>query len=335
MKNIFSALCLGAIALTSCGPKFEKNEYGLDVHYFKKAKDREIVNGNILLGTAVLKNIAKDSVIQEFGTKDYTPPFSMPVDTAQLKNIKDPIAQSVAQLRKGDSVEFRIVADSLFKGQPIPPQTGLKPGDMLSFSIGIDKVLTPEEMKEYAEELRPKLMEAQRKHYEKLQEERMREEEKRKAEQLAVDDQKIVEYISSNNLKAEKTESGLRYIIAESKDGKKIEPGDVVHVHYAGKNMKDELFDTSIKSIAEKNDKVQEGRDYKPLKLTVGAGQVIAGWDEGLALLKEGDKATFIIPSTLAYGNRNMGPGIGPNEVLVFDVEIVKVDKAKRKEESK
>jgi FKBP-type peptidyl-prolyl cis-trans isomerase len=66
---------------------------------------------------------------------------------------------------------------------------------------------------------------------------------------------------------------------------------------------------------------------YAPLEVEVGQGRVIPGWDEGLGLLKKGDKAKFFIPSTLAYGERGAGGMIKPNSILIFDVEITDVQK--------
>jgi peptidyl-prolyl cis-trans isomerase, cyclophilin type len=61
------------------------------------------------------------------------------------------------------------------------------------------------------------------------------------------------------------------------------------------------------------------------LQFTVGVGQVIQGWDEGILLLSEGDKARLVIPSELAYGSRGAGGVIPPNAPLIFDVELVSV----------
>ena len=66
-------------------------------------------------------------------------------------------------------------------------------------------------------------------------------------------------------------------------------------------------------------------RRKEPLQFTVGVGQVIAGWDEGILLLHEGDKARLVIPSELAYGSRGAGGVIPPNAPLIFDVELVSV----------
>jgi len=109
------------------------------------------------------------------------------------------------------------------------------------------------------------------------------------------------------------TESGLKYIITqENPEGTQPTSGQKVSVHYAGRLTDGTLFDSSYK----------RGR---PLQFPVGVGRVIPGWDEGIMLLKTGEKATLVIPSELAYGARGAGNVIPPNATLVFDVELVDV----------
>lgn len=107
------------------------------------------------------------------------------------------------------------------------------------------------------------------------------------------------------------TESGLRYQIIQEGNGKSAVKGNQVSVHYKGQLADGTVFDSSYKR-------------NQPLDFTVGVGQVISGWDEGILLLKEGDKARFVIPSDLGYGSRGAGGVIPPNAILVFDVELVK-----------
>ena len=107
-----------------------------------------------------------------------------------------------------------------------------------------------------------------------------------------------------------KTESGLRYQIIQKGEGKQAKKNDVVSVHYKGQLADGTVFDSSYK----RND---------PIEFTLGIGQVIPGWDEGITLLHVGEKARFVIPSALAYGSRGAGGVIPPNANLIFDVELV------------
>lgn len=109
-----------------------------------------------------------------------------------------------------------------------------------------------------------------------------------------------------------KTESGLRYQILQEGSGAKAEKGKTVSVHYKGQLADGTVFDSSYKR-------------KEPIEFPLGVGQVISGWDEGVQLLKIGDKARFVIPSNLAYGNQGAGGVIPPNATLIFDVELMDV----------
>ena len=110
----------------------------------------------------------------------------------------------------------------------------------------------------------------------------------------------------------DKTNSGLRYKILQNGNGKQAAKGDMVSVHYKGQLLDGTVFDSSYKR-------------KQPLDFNVGLGQVISGWDEGIQLLKVGDKARFVIPSELAYGSQGAGGVIPPDAPLIFDVELVNV----------
>jgi len=109
-----------------------------------------------------------------------------------------------------------------------------------------------------------------------------------------------------------KTNSGLYYNITKKTDGKPAAKGSKVSVHYEGKLLDGQVFDSSFKR-------------NQPIDFTLGIGQVIAGWDEGIMLLKVGEEATFVIPSNLAYGSRGAGGVIPPDASLIFKVALVSV----------
>ena len=108
------------------------------------------------------------------------------------------------------------------------------------------------------------------------------------------------------------TESGLQYKIIKPGYGEKPSAESKVKVHYTGKLVDGKVFDSSYPR-------------KKPIEFRLGQGQVIEGWDEGIALLKVGDKARFVIPSYLGYGSSGAGGVIPPDATLVFDVELMDV----------
>jgi cyclophilin family peptidyl-prolyl cis-trans isomerase len=107
-----------------------------------------------------------------------------------------------------------------------------------------------------------------------------------------------------------KTDSGLMYKFLDNKNSNKPLKGEKVKVHYKGMLLDGTVFDSSFKR-------------NQPIEFTLGIGQVIKGWDEGISLLGVGDKASFIIPSDLAYGESGAGGVIPPNAPLLFEVELI------------
>lgn len=125
----------------------------------------------------------------------------------------------------------------------------------------------------------------------------------------------ISDYIKENNITVAPTESGLYYIETAKGTGLQAEDGDKVKVHYTGTLLDGTKFDSSY----------DRG---EPIQFTLGKGQMIKAWDEAIAKMKEGGKATLICPSSLAYGPRGRGKVIHAYAPLKFDVELVEVIKA-------
>ena len=107
-----------------------------------------------------------------------------------------------------------------------------------------------------------------------------------------------------------KTESGLFYKINRSGKGKSPSAGSNVTVHYRGMLIDGSEFDSSYQR-------------NEPINFIIGQGQVISGWDEGIALLNKGASAKLVIPSDLAYGSTGAGELIPPDATLIFEVELV------------
>ncbi len=110
------------------------------------------------------------------------------------------------------------------------------------------------------------------------------------------------------------TASGLKYVDGLAGKGASPTAGKTVKVHYTGTLENGKKFDSSV----DRNE---------PFSFTIGVGQVIAGWDEGVMTMKVGGKRKLIIPAKLGYGARGAGGVIPPNATLLFDVELLDVGK--------
>lgn len=132
---------------------------------------------------------------------------------------------------------------------------------------------------------------------------------KKEVDQEEVDRLLIEEYVAANNLNVEVDPSGLYYSIENAGTGVQPKPTDEVEVRYKGYLLDGTVFDQT--------DSGKTAVFY--------LGGLIPGWQIAIPLLKEGGKGIFIHPSYLAYGPRGAGNLIGPNEVLVFEIELVDV----------
>lgn len=122
----------------------------------------------------------------------------------------------------------------------------------------------------------------------------------------------IIDYIKKNNLKASRTSSGLWFIVHEAGIGTLPAEGDVVRINYVGKFLDGKVFGSSE-------------LNKEPLEFPIKQGIAIKGLDEGIAAIKEGSKATFIIPASLGYGEKGVEGLIPPNTILLFEVEFLSI----------
>lgn len=119
-------------------------------------------------------------------------------------------------------------------------------------------------------------------------------------------------FLQANSTKegVQTTSSGLQYKVLTPGEGRQPKASDTVLVHYRGTTIDGAEFDSSYKR-------------REPIEFPLNG--VIRGWTEGVQLMNEGSKFEFYIPSELAYGSRGAGGAIGPDETLIFEVELLKV----------
>lgn len=192
-------------------------------------------------------------------------------------NFRGDLMEELIKLSAGDSAYANIPADSLLKGVPANQRPPMFPsGSYVRFGMLIDNVFSDAE-------------------YNQNQRDRLR------------------AYAAVNKLDVKETPSGLMYAITQPGTGDNIKANQKAEVHYTGKLLNGEKFDSSV-------DRGQ------PFGLTVGAGMVIKGWDEGLQLFNKGAKGVLLIPYNLAYGEQGSPPRIGAFEPLIFEIEIVNIN---------
>ncbi|MEM6772274.1 MAG: FKBP-type peptidyl-prolyl cis-trans isomerase [Bacteroidota bacterium] len=208
-----------------------------------------------------------------------------------------PVEDVLSLMAAGDSAVIRVNMDQ-FPSKP----PGLENDSVLLYTLVTTEILDEET------------------HMERLSVEEKEKEEARQLvlaredDRLAFAEQVLADYKAGKlDGKIETTDSGLKVMVHQEGTGAQAEAGRGVKVQYIGKLISDgSVFDQSF------------GRG-EAISFLLGQGQVIPGWDEGIALLKEGAQATLFIPSELAYGARGAGPDIPPNSELAFYVELEEV----------
>lgn len=307
-KALLFAVAMMAIAFSamSCNKKKTTTD-GIEYTYIKEGTQAP-KDGEYVLYHLIVQNSKDSTFISTYDQR--MPAYLQYNDSIPRQSGMDEIFLG---LKKGDSLAFEAKAGIVF-GNNMP--FFLNEDEFVKIRVGVVDVLDYEGVEAY---------------FGALQEAEMKRQAEGAVKQLEIDTQIIENYLAENNIQATRTNSGLYYVIESAGTGAAIEEGDLAFVHYAGYLLDGTLFDTSLKELAQSSGVYSEQRDnvggYSPLEVRVGMGQVIKGWDEGLGLLKKGDKAKFIIPSPLAYGDRDSGGPIGPNSVLLFDVEVTDIQK--------
>ncbi len=206
------------------------------------------------------------------------------------------IYEALRMMAAGDSASFMFDANNFFSvtmGAMSVPEF-INPEDSIYVDIVMHEFFNEEEYEAYMQKQREEQMEEQ--------------------ENASMNETKILdEYLDEQNIDVQPEESGLIIIVEEEGSGPKPEPGQNVKVHYTGMVLDGTVFDSSV----------ERG---EPIEFTLGSGQVIPGWDEGISKINVGSKARLIIPSHLAYGDKARSELIQPFSTLIFDIELISAE---------
>jgi len=230
------------------------------------------------------------SLMYQLALKDSILVPMMPIQELIKESFyKGDVYDAIRMMHVGDSATFILDADTFFHYMG-----GENPFDEkeLYFTFKLTELMPKAEV--------DAMMQAQEEQYNAYME-----------QARAAEDSTMQEYIAKNKIKVAPTASGLYFISKKAGNGAQAVAGQRVFVHYTGKLLDGTKFDSSY----------DRG---EPIDFVLGSGQVIPGWDEGIAMMKVGEKAVLLIPSKLAYGERG-NQVIPPCAPLVFDVELVKV----------
>ena len=295
------------VVLAGCGSKdgFETSDSGLQYKFVTQGESGvQPEEGQIV--TLNLTMVSGDSIIMEA--------TNLPLQKVeQMWNVKGGIEEAFAMLSQGDSIVARVKAGDLFQRtwqKPVP--SSIDPEDLITCTIGLDGIYDVEEFQRMqAMDRVPEINAYRAQTLENTK------------EQMDADIAIIDAYLAKNNIKAQTSESGMRYAIIEEGSGPRPEVGDMVQVNYTGNVLEGAYFDTSVEEKAKEFGLYNPARDYTPFEFILGTGGVIHGWDEGIALLNQGTRARLYIPSPMAYGEQQRSEVIVANAILEFEVELV------------
>jgi FKBP-type peptidyl-prolyl cis-trans isomerase FkpA len=284
MKYILGFILISVVLVSCNGGKNGFEKHESGLEY--KIVDKVSTDSLLKQGDVVALNMS-------YETEDGTVLFSSAKSERKyLRTIGKPshkggsFEDGMCLLGVGDSAIFRIDAESflLFAETYSKLPKDVKPGDFVIVKVRVIEKIREED-------------------YTKILSDKYHESEE-------VEMQLLEKYLANANITQKPTESGLYYIEKTKGTGKQAMPGSEVTVHYTVSFIDGQVLETSL--------------DKQPFTFKIGFNQVIAAWDEGIALMKEGGKAKLIAPSKIAYGKDGKGT-IMPYTTLVFEVELLKV----------
>lgn len=298
-----SIALFGILMMTACSDSTttKKTPNGFEYKVIKAGDGVLPKPGEIMVFNYIMKD-SKDSLW--FDTSTEGMPMALPIGDSSTIDQEPGMIQVFRMLSKGDSVSFNLSVNKFFtevSGGFVPPSVDTTRS--LNFYVGVTQITDMAGYQAFQTELM----------------------EKKSAAQLEKDGAEIDTYLKEKGIDAQKTESGVRYVITQEGEGENLTSGQTVSVNYSGYLLDGTHFDSSVKEVAQEKGLYNEARDYAPYDVTIDQTSVIRGWHDAFKALKKGSKATVYIPSSLAYGPQRRSEVIKENSILVFDLEILDV----------
>ena len=298
ITNVLFGLML--LLCVACTKSEKETPSGLKFTILRAGDGKVGAPGQIIVMDFQMKD-SKDSVLNvTFKEGMPIPAMIGEGDSAQIA--REPgMLQLLRMISKGDSIMFEMTMKELLNGRPAMP--GMDTTLVITYRVNVRDIMDRAQYEEFQAKLLENLA----------------------SKQLVIDTKLIDDYLAENKITAEKSESGLRYVVVTPGQGENGKPGQVAKVVYSGRLLDGKYFDSNNKEVAQANGLYNPAREpYSPYEVTIDQSSVIKGWHEALKLINKGAKVTFYIPSTLAYGPQGrQGSIIKGNSILVFDMELV------------
>ncbi|MBD0376395.1 MAG: FKBP-type peptidyl-prolyl cis-trans isomerase [Flavisolibacter sp.] len=305
MRRFNLMIALLVVLLAACNSiDYKKTKAGVPYKIFSKGKG-DTIHQNDIVKFQVIQKI-KDSILvssYQQGMSQYIQIQPVP-NVLRYSDIGGNVMEILPKAKKGDSIYLVQSADSLIKQNPqLAMNSPFKKGEQLITTIKIEEIYkTPEE----ANAAVTKEMISQSGRIDKENLARFRKDTMVQT-QMNIDNKIIEDYLKANNIQAQKTEWGVYMQVIDPGQGPRPAAGQYVTIKYRGTNLEGQEFDSGT------------------FPMQIGMGGAIKGFEEGVRQLAKGGKAKVYIPSMLGYGPQGSGAKIKPNQILVFDLEVLDI----------
>ena len=317
MRKFSFLFFIAVISLTACTQDFKKGDKGLEYKIISEGSGAKVKMGDYMQMhiCQIINNGKKDSLLND--TRTTSGPIIEQIDSV---SVPPEYYKILSQMKKGDSLIMRLLTDSMFAQSPGAMPPFFKKGGYFITTVKLLNVFTTQAQKDSASSAEMVIKERKEAIENKIS--------------LAKEDKTLQTLFKKDNITTVKSELGTYVQIIKPGVGPNIDTSVVVKTNYTGRTLQGKMFDS--------NTDPAKGH-VEPFTVNMtndeSLGQaVIKGWTDGFKMLNKGAIAKFYIPSALAYGKRSAGEDIGPNSILVFDIEVLDVltkDQARAEKESK